>query len=202
MRQVVITETGLYIPVSLGYGEVDTGDEQWEEVVDEWGNPTGVERRSFKLNVQDLRTESSDNDFDEIFRVNGLSDGINNRRNVRSCEDEDSNVWQEDVFANGQLEIDVDDLREIYYEANLDVTEQEANLGYIRDIESEDEFSHSYGVEDEEVEYVLGLLTEFQLQGVVNSLLLCAMILVYSCLVTVNLIGRGLYQVGLYQVVG
>ena len=82
VSQGVITETGPFIPVSLGFWNVESDDGEWEEVTDEWGNPTGVERRSFKLNVQDLRTESIDEDLDEVLRMNGLSDGINNRRVV------------------------------------------------------------------------------------------------------------------------
>ena len=73
---------------------------------------------------------------------------------------------------------------------NLAMVDQEANLGYLQVSESEDESSSSHRV-DGEVDYVLGLLVECQLRGVINNLLLCAMVLMCSFLVTVNLIGRG-----------
>ena len=44
-----MTETGPYIPVSLGFSCSDTVNEGWEEVLDEMGIPTGVERRSFRF---------------------------------------------------------------------------------------------------------------------------------------------------------
>ena len=333
VNQGIITETGPYIPVSLGFGEVDTGDEQWEEVLDEWGNPTGVERRSFKLNVQDLRTESIDDDLDEVLRVNGLSDGINNRRNVGryenelieegnyngdvdSCDDElyfedevnyarlaegimndqlgamgspnddgssnddedkyvwleddigngqwvaidgirngqlgvvdispngdgspnddvDQYVWVEDDIGNGQwgvidgirndqpgvvygsvsgdgldnddednyiwLEDDIGNGRWVVVNGNVEGVSSNANV--LSDSWLEDDIgSGQWRVVNENVSqlgdslsqgyvgYMLKWLVEVLLCGVVNSLLLCAMIMVYSCLVTMDLMGRG-----------
>ena len=75
----VITETGPFIPVSLGFS-MSSGDSSWEEVVDEDGNPTGMERKSFRLNVIDGRKESVDEELDYIRRLNGIPDGVNTRR--------------------------------------------------------------------------------------------------------------------------
>ena len=48
----IITETGPYIPVSLGFNENETHfeDGEWREVVDEYGVSTGLECKSFKVN--------------------------------------------------------------------------------------------------------------------------------------------------------
>ena len=46
----VITETGPFIPVSLGLSGVES-EESWEELCDEEGRSTGVEIRTFRLNV-------------------------------------------------------------------------------------------------------------------------------------------------------
>ena len=75
----VVTETGPFIPVTLGFGGSDDDNDCWEEVLDDFGNPTGMERLSFRLNVRDLRTESIDEELDQIRRMNGLNDGTNRR---------------------------------------------------------------------------------------------------------------------------
>ena len=115
--------------------------------MDEWGNPTGMERRSFKLNVNYLRTVSIDEDLDVVMRINGMSDGINNRRNVRGYEDEDNDVWLENSIEKKQLRVFGDNLNEIGYEANLNEIEQGANLGYGCDSDTENEVSHLYGMD-------------------------------------------------------
>ena len=46
----VVTETGPYIPVSLGFSMVEDSD-SWEEMVDENGVSIGVEVKSFRLNI-------------------------------------------------------------------------------------------------------------------------------------------------------
>ena len=78
----VVTETGPLIPVSLGFSDIEEDDGDWEEVLDDQGYPTGMERRSFKLNVVSGDTESIDEDWDRVRRVNGLFDGTNARREV------------------------------------------------------------------------------------------------------------------------
>ena len=88
VRQGVITETGPFIPISLGFSMVDS-DSDWEEQVDNYGYSTGVERRSLRLNIYDGRTESVDEEWLEILRLNGLQDGTNSRRQaVELHEDE------------------------------------------------------------------------------------------------------------------
>ena len=47
VRQGVVTETSPYLPVSLGLS-MDESDGVWEEVLDEEGQPTGIERMSFR----------------------------------------------------------------------------------------------------------------------------------------------------------
>ena len=97
----VITETGPQIPVSLGFSCGESGD--WEEILDEDGEPTGIER-SFKLNVMDGSTESIDDEWDRLRRENGLSDGINWTRQVieeyavqDDSESESGDGYQADV---------------------------------------------------------------------------------------------------------
>ena len=79
IRRGIITETGPYIPVTLGFS-MDSSNEGWEEVYDEAGNPTGIERMSFRLNVENGLTESIDEELNEVRRINGLFDGTNNVR--------------------------------------------------------------------------------------------------------------------------
>ena len=74
----MLTETGPYIPVSLGVSYPGSENEQCEELVEEYGDLRGAERRSFILNIHDLRTESIDKGWNELVRSNGLSDGTNN----------------------------------------------------------------------------------------------------------------------------
>ena len=56
VREGVITETGPYLPVSLGFNMEYGSSDEWEEILDSEGRPTGVERLSFKLNIVDGRT--------------------------------------------------------------------------------------------------------------------------------------------------
>ena len=77
------TETGPFIPISLGFSMMDT-DSDWEEQVDSNGYSTGIERRSLRLNIYNGRTESLDEEWIETLRLNGLQDGTNSRRLV--CE--------------------------------------------------------------------------------------------------------------------
>ena len=48
--------------------------------MDENGQSTGMEKKSFKLNVLDGSTESIDDEWDRVRRENGLEDGTNRRR--------------------------------------------------------------------------------------------------------------------------
>ena len=91
VRTGVITETGPYIPVSLGLSFCEPENDFWEEVLDDDGNPTGVERLSFRFNRNDGRTESIDDDLSNVLRLNGMPDGTNCRRVV----DVDGEVWRE-----------------------------------------------------------------------------------------------------------
>ena len=96
MTSGVITETGPLIPVSIGFSGADS--ESWEDVVDENGQPTGIEKKSFKLNVLDGSTESIDEEWDMVRRINGLEDGTNSRRVVcGGYEDE----WQDSEEHSG-----------------------------------------------------------------------------------------------------
>ena len=52
----IVTETGPYIPVTLGFNSHLDEEDVWEDVLDEDGNPTGMERLSFRLNIVDGRT--------------------------------------------------------------------------------------------------------------------------------------------------
>ena len=58
VNEEIVTETSPYIPVSLEFTSVDSEDE-WEEVLDDKKRPTGVEKKSFRLNINDGRTEST-----------------------------------------------------------------------------------------------------------------------------------------------
>ena len=80
IRRGVITETGPYIPVSLGFSMVEDSDNEWEEVLDGEGRPTGLERRSFRLNILEGRTKSIDDEWAEVRQALGIPDGNNNRR--------------------------------------------------------------------------------------------------------------------------
>ena len=80
IRSGIVTETGPFIPVSLGFSQVDMMDSDWEEVFDDNGQPTGVERRCFRLNVRDGRTESIDDDWSSVRHMNGIPDETTSRR--------------------------------------------------------------------------------------------------------------------------
>ena len=94
----IVTETGPFIPVSLGFSGESAGDSDWEEVLDEQGRPTGVERKSFRLNVVNGETESIDENWDMVRRLNGLHDGTNNRRVVMMDEMGFSEASNEDMY--------------------------------------------------------------------------------------------------------
>ena len=98
----VVTETGPYIPVSLGFSDIGSSG-SWEDVMDENGCHTGLERRTFRLNVLDGRTDSVDDELASELRSYGMRDGINTRweageYGVSECEvhevsDQNVNVW-------------------------------------------------------------------------------------------------------------
>ena len=208
VSQGVITETGPFIPVSLGFENVESDDGEWEEVTDEWGNPTGVERKSFKLNVQDLRTESIDEDLDEVLRMNGLSDGINNRRVVGGCL---NRGWLSDASINEQMGLSTDDQNEAEFDTDTCVLENIGSIDSSTDngveyaggvgldtcvLENVDSLDSSTfnGVEyasDMEMEVMLEILISFQVRVAIISLFLGILALVYSWLIAMNLIGRG-----------
>jgi len=74
----VATETGPYIPVSLGFSDMEYSG-SWEDIRDENGCHTGLERRTFRLNILDGRTDSVDDELAAELRNYGMRDGINNR---------------------------------------------------------------------------------------------------------------------------
>ena len=77
VRRGIVTETGPVFPITLGFSGMEEEDSEWEEVLDDQGLPTGMERRSFKLNVENGDTESIDENWDMVRRLNGISDGTN-----------------------------------------------------------------------------------------------------------------------------
>ena len=94
VREGVITETGPYLPVSLGFNMEYGSSDEWEEILDSEGRPTGVERLSFKLNIVGGRTESLNEEWDEIRRLNGLPDDINTRRLARDEDDAFEDMYE------------------------------------------------------------------------------------------------------------
>ena len=103
VRTGIVTETGPYIPVSLGFSNDDNGSDSWEELLDDNGQPTGMEIRSFRLNIVNGSTESIDEETSKIRRACGVGDGTNNRwyaRNGMNVEQDGSDVeyeYQADV---------------------------------------------------------------------------------------------------------
>ena len=75
----IVTETGPYIPVSLGFSMVEDNSDSWEEMVDENGVSIGVEVRSFRLNIINGSTETIDEDISNIRRICGADGGTNSR---------------------------------------------------------------------------------------------------------------------------
>ena len=75
----IVTETGPYIPVTLGFSNQEDDSESWDELIDENGRGTGIEVKSFRLNVVDGRTESIDEELEGILRACGQDDGTNTR---------------------------------------------------------------------------------------------------------------------------
>ena len=106
VRSGIITETGPFIPVSLGFSMSST-DGSWEEVVDRDGNPTRMERKSFRLNVVDGRTESIDDYLDYIRRLNGLPDEVNNRR-IAGLDDDPNEQYYADVSEDEHSSLESD----------------------------------------------------------------------------------------------
>ena len=92
----VVTMTGPFIPVTVGFDQEASMESDWEEVLDSDGNPTGYERKSFKLNIVDGRTESLDEDWDMTRRLNGLSDETNNRWHANEVFDQLNMGYQAD----------------------------------------------------------------------------------------------------------
>ena len=78
---------------------------EWEEVFDENGYPTGLDRMGFRRNIVDGRTESLDDSWNEVRQALGIPDGTNNRRlvgtdlsgqdGVRSVADEENSSVEE-----------------------------------------------------------------------------------------------------------
>ena len=56
VRNGVVTKTGPYIPVSLGFSCIGSSD-SWENLGDENGCSTGMEWKSIRLKIVDGRTE-------------------------------------------------------------------------------------------------------------------------------------------------
>ena len=77
-----MTETGPRILITLGLSGMEEDGSDWEELMDDQGNPTGIERKSFRLNVVDGDTESIDEEWERTRRVNSVFDGANSRREV------------------------------------------------------------------------------------------------------------------------
>ena len=74
------------IPITLGLSGMEEDGSDWEELIDYHGNPTGIERRSFRLNVVDGHTESIDEEWDRTRRLSGIFNGTNTRREVDILE--------------------------------------------------------------------------------------------------------------------
>ena len=98
IRNGMITETGPYMPVSLGFSLAEPCSSDWEEVVDSDGFATGVERRCFRLNIEDGHTESIDEDLNNILLLNGLSDGTNSRRLASGVDGRWNGHYLDDVL--------------------------------------------------------------------------------------------------------
>ena len=54
--------------------------------MDDNGQPTRVDRRCFRLNIEDGRTESIDEEWAEVRNMYGFPDGTNNRRHAMKDE--------------------------------------------------------------------------------------------------------------------
>ena len=98
VRRGIITETGPVIPVSLGISNGES-DGSWEEVLDENGYATGVERKSFRINVVDGETDSINDEDARELRECGIGDRVNRRWRVDDQEvydldlNEEYNEW-------------------------------------------------------------------------------------------------------------
>ena len=80
VRSGMITETGPVPPVTLGFSEYENDSDNWEEIVDSDGHPTGIERRSFRLNILNGSKESIDDKWCDARRQLGIPESTNNRR--------------------------------------------------------------------------------------------------------------------------
>ena len=99
VRMGVITETGPVIPVSLGISGEEV-DGSWEEMYDENGQATGMERRSFRLNVADGRVDSVDDEEMRELREYGWNDGVSVRR--WADEESASREYEADMSEDGE----------------------------------------------------------------------------------------------------
>ena len=89
-----VTETGPFIPISLGMSDVDS-EGSWEECCDENGVSIGVERKTFRLNVLDgVVDHMNDEDLREL-RACGGNDGSNS---VREVPDEQNEVQRSPYY--------------------------------------------------------------------------------------------------------
>ena len=89
VKRGIITETGPVIPVSLGIS-FEESDGSWEEVVDEDGYATGVERKSFRINVVDGATDSINDEDARELRECRIDDIVNRRWRVDDQEENES----------------------------------------------------------------------------------------------------------------
>ena len=70
----------------MGFGGLEDEESDSEQVLGDQGCPTRMERKSFRLNVENGDTESIDEDWDRVRRLNGIFDGTNNRREVEEFD--------------------------------------------------------------------------------------------------------------------
>ena len=80
--------------------------------MDENGQSTGMEKKSFKLNVLDGSTESIDDEWDRVRCENGLEDGTNRRRVVGGGLEQE---WQ-DLFDSTDEQSELSDGRQTDYD--------------------------------------------------------------------------------------
>ena len=60
IREGVVTKTGQFISVSLGFSLEESSEGDWAEVIDDEEHLRGMNRRCFRLKIVDGRTESID----------------------------------------------------------------------------------------------------------------------------------------------
>ena len=68
-------------------------------MLDDEGRPTGVEKKSFRLNIKDGRTESIDDEWSTVAQQLGIPDGTNSRRMLcdRACGGMEDNEYDADT---------------------------------------------------------------------------------------------------------